>query len=101
MRVPVPTGSIVDLVVMLEKDASVEEINAAMKKAAEGPMKGVLEYTEDPIVSHDVVGNHHSSIFDSLLTMKMGERMVKVLSWYDNEMGYSARVVDLARKLAK
>lgn len=101
MRVPIPVGSIVDLVVMLEKDATVEEVNAAMKKAAEGPMKGILEYTEDPIVSHDIVGNSHSSIFDAALTMKMGEKMIKVLSWYDNEMGYSARVVDLARKLAK
>lgn len=71
-----------------------------MKKAAEGSMKGILEYTEDPIVSHDIIGNHHSSIFDSALTMKMGERMVKVISWYDNEMGYSTRVVDLAKKLA-
>ncbi|MCK9547913.1 MAG: type I glyceraldehyde-3-phosphate dehydrogenase [Sphaerochaeta sp.] len=101
MRVPVASGSVVDLVVLLEKDATVEEINAAMKKAADGPMKGILEYTEDPIVSHDVIGNHHSSIYDSALTMKMGERMVKVISWYDNEMGYSARVVDLARKLVK
>ncbi|HQB89650.1 MAG TPA: type I glyceraldehyde-3-phosphate dehydrogenase [Sphaerochaeta sp.] len=100
MRVPVPAGSVVDLVVLLDKDATVEEVNAAMKKAAEGSMKGILEYTEDPIVSHDIVGNHHSSIFDSALTMKMGERMVKVISWYDNEMGYSTRVVDLAKKLA-
>ncbi|MDY0288399.1 MAG: type I glyceraldehyde-3-phosphate dehydrogenase [Sphaerochaeta sp.] len=101
MRVPIPVGSIVDLVVMLEKDATVEEINLAMKAAAEGPMKGILQYTEDPIVSHDIVGNMHSSIFDAALTMKMGEKMVKVLSWYDNEMGYSARVVDLAKKLVK
>ena len=101
MRVPVPTGSIVDLVVELEKDASVEEVNAAMKAASEGAMKGILEYTADPIVSHDIVANHHSSIFDSLLTMKMGEKMIKVLSWYDNEMGYSHRVVDLAKKLVK
>jgi len=100
MRVPVPAGSVVDLVVLLDKDATVEEVNAAMKKAAEGSMKGILEYTEDPIVSHDIIGNHHSSIFDSALTMKMGERMVKVISWYDNEMGYSTRVVDLAKKLA-
>ena len=101
MRVPIPVGSIVDLVVMLEKDATVEEVNAAMKKAAAGPMKGILEYTEDPIVSHDIVGNSHSSIFDAALTMKMGEKMIKVLSWYDNEMGYSTRVVDLAKKLVK
>ncbi|WP_320129281.1 type I glyceraldehyde-3-phosphate dehydrogenase [uncultured Sphaerochaeta sp.] len=101
MRIPSPAGSIVDLVVMLKNDATVEEVNAAVKKASEGPMGYVLEYTEDPIVSHDVVGNNHSSIFDSLLTMKMGEKMFKVLSWYDNEMGYSTRVVDLAKKLVK
>ncbi len=101
MRVPVPTGSVVDLVVTLKKDASVEAINAAMKAAADGPMKGILEYTADPIVSHDIIANHHSSIFDSLLTMQIGDRMFKVISWYDNEMGYSARVVDLAKKLVK
>ena len=101
MRIPSPAGSIVDLVVMLKKDATVEEVNAAVKKASEGPMGYVLEYTEDPIVSHDVVGNNHSSIFDAQLTMKMGEKMFKVLSWYDNEMGYSTRVVDLAKKLVK
>ena len=100
MRVPTPTGSIVDLVVKLQKDATVEEINAVMKKAAEGPMKGILQYTEDPIVSRDVQGNPHSSIFDALSTMKQGEGFVKILSWYDNEMGYSTRVVDLAEKLA-
>jgi glyceraldehyde 3-phosphate dehydrogenase len=101
MRVPVPTGSVVDLVVTLKKDASVKAIIAAMKAAADGPMKGILEYTADPIVSHDIIANHHSSIFDSLLTMQIGDRMFKVISWYDNEMGYSARVVDLAKKLVK
>ncbi len=101
MRVPTPTGSLVDLVVELKKDCTVEELNAAVKAAAEGPLKGILEYTADPIVSHDIVANNHSSIFDSLLTMKMGERMFKVMSWYDNEMGYSTRVVDLALKIAK
>ena len=101
IRVPIPVGSIIDLVVMLDNDATVEEVNAAMKKAADGPMKGILQYTEDPIVSHDVIGNQHSSIFDAALTMKMGEKMIKVLSWYDNEMGYSTRVVDLAKKLVK
>ncbi|WP_293896398.1 MULTISPECIES: type I glyceraldehyde-3-phosphate dehydrogenase [unclassified Sphaerochaeta] len=101
MRVPVPAGSVVDLVVLLEKDATVEEVNAAVKKAAEGAMKNILQYTEDPIVSHDIVGNNHSSVFDASLTMKMGEKMFKVISWYDNEMGYSTRVVDLARKLVK
>jgi len=97
-RVPTPTGSMVDLVVNLEKDASIEEINAAMKAAADGPMKGVLEYTEDPIVSVDVIHNSHSSVFDAQSTMKIG-KMVKVLAWYDNEWGYSCRVVDLAEKL--
>ena len=99
MRVPTPTGSIVDLTVKLNKSATKEEINAAVKAAAEGPMKGVLEYTEDPIVSMDIKGNSHSSIFDALSTMVMEDGFVKILSWYDNEMGYSTRVVDLAEKL--
>ncbi|MEZ5000488.1 MAG: type I glyceraldehyde-3-phosphate dehydrogenase [Bacteroidales bacterium] len=98
VRVPTPTGSLVDLVCVLKREVTIEEINAAMKKAAEGPMKGILEYTEDPIVSVDVIHNPHSSIFDALSTMVNG-RMVKVLSWYDNEWGYSVRVVDLAQKL--
>ena len=98
MRVPVGTGSIVDLVVNLEKEASKEDINAAMKAAAEGPMKGILEYTEDPIVSSDIIDNPHSSIFDALSTMVIG-KTVKVLSWYDNEWGYSNRVVDLISKI--
>ena len=99
MRVPTPTGSIVDLTFRLESDPSVEELNAAIKKAAEGPMKGILQYTEDPIVSCDVKGNAHSSVFDALSTMKIGKSFFKVLSWYDNEWGYSNRVVDLAEKL--
>ncbi|MGC9312912.1 MAG: type I glyceraldehyde-3-phosphate dehydrogenase [Sediminispirochaetaceae bacterium] len=99
MRVPTPVGSIVDLTFRLEGDPSVEEVNAAIRKAAEGPMKGILEYTEDPIVSADVKGNAHSSIFDALSTMKIGKGFFKVLSWYDNEWGYSNRVVDLAEKL--
>ncbi len=98
IRVPNPTGSIIDLVANLKVEASVEEINAAMKEAAEGAMKGILEYTEDPIVSVDIVHNPHSSIFDALSTMVKG-KTVKVLSWYDNEWGYSNRVVDLAIKL--
>jgi len=97
VRVPTPTGSLVDLVVNLKTEASVDEINAAMKEAAEGPMKGVLEYTEDPIVSADVIHNSHSSIYDSSATMVQG-KTVKVLSWYDNEWGYSSRVVDLIEK---
>lgn len=97
-RVPTPTGSLVDLVAYMKREVSVEEINAAMKEAAEGPMKGILEYTEDPIVSADVIHNYHSSIFDASATMAEG-KMVKILSWYDNEWGYSARVVDLLEKL--
>lgn len=100
MRVPTPTGSICDLVATLEKPATKEEINAAMKAAAEGPMKGILEYTEDPIVSCDIIHNTHSSIFDALSTMVMGNT-VKVISWYDNEWGYSNRVVDLIVKVSK
>ena len=100
-RVPTPDGSMVDLTVELSREVTKEEINAAMKAAAEGPLKGVLEYCEDPIVSVDIVGNPHSSIFDSLLTMVLGEKsnMVKVVSWYDNEWGYSNRVKDLAKIL--
>ena len=98
VRVPTPTGSLVDLVAVLEKEVTKEEVNAAIKAAAEGPMKGILEYTEDPIVSVDVIGNPASSIFDADSTMVQG-KMVKVLSWYDNEWGYSSRVVDLIIKL--
>ena len=95
LRVPVPTGSITDLVANLKKPATADEINAAFKNAAEGPLKGVLEYTDAPIVSSDIVTNPHSCIFDSGLTMSMGT-LVKVLGWYDNEWGYSNRLVDLA-----
>lgn len=97
-RVPTPTGSMVDLVAELKKEVSAEEINAAMKAAAEEHMKGILQYCEDPIVSVDIIGNAYSSIFDAQSTMVIGN-MVKVLSWYDNEWGYSARVVDLIGKL--
>jgi glyceraldehyde 3-phosphate dehydrogenase len=100
VRVPTPTGSMVDFVATLSREVTKEEINAAMKKAAETYMKGILEYTEDPIVSVDIIHNAHSSIFDGLSTMVLGN-MVKVISWYDNEWGYSARVVDLIEKLAK
>ena len=100
-RVPTPDGSMVDLTVELEKDATADEINAAMKAAAEGPLKGILEYTEDPIVSIDIVDNPHSSIFDSKLTMVLGGEgnFVKCISWYDNEWGYSNRVKDLVKIL--
>jgi len=94
IRIPTPTGSLVDLVVNLKTEASKDEINAAMKEAAEGQMKGILEYTEDPIVSVDIIHNEHSSIYDADALMVQG-KTVKVLSWYDNEWGYSARVVDL------
>ncbi len=98
-RVPTPDGSMVDLTAELERSVSVDEINAAMKAAADGPMKGVLAYTEDPIVSIDIVGNPASSIFDSKLTMVLGGEgnFVKCISWYDNEWGYSNRVKDLVK----
>ncbi|MBM3730398.1 MAG: type I glyceraldehyde-3-phosphate dehydrogenase [Actinobacteria bacterium] len=98
LRVPVPTGSITDFVANLKKPATVDEINAAFKAAANGPLKGVLEYTEAPIVSSDIVTNPHSCIFDSDLTMSMGN-LVKVLGWYDNEWGYSNRLVDLTKHI--
>ncbi len=97
VRVPTPTGSLVDLVVNLRTEATKAEINAAIKEAADGPMKGILEYTEDEIVSVDIVHNSHSSIFDAKSTMVMG-KTVKILTWYDNEWGYSCRVVDLAER---
>lgn len=99
MRVPIPAGSMTDLTVKLKTTATVEQINEAFKKASENSMKGILEYTEDPIVSADIVGNPHSCILDSDLTMVMGQT-VKVVGWYDNESGYSARVADLIERLA-
>ena len=101
MRVPVPDGSTVDLVVELERDVTVEEVNAAVRAAADGPMAGIMEYVEDPIVSTDIIGNPHSSIFDAGGTQVLGGNLVKVMSWYDNEWGYSNRVVDLALRLAE
>ena len=103
MRVPVPTGSIVDLTVQLKKrDVTKEEINSTLKKASESKeLSGILGYTEDPIVSSDIKGNSHSSIVDGLETMVLLNGFVKVLSWYDNEFGYSTRVVDLAQRLVK
>ncbi len=99
MRVPTPDGSVVDLTCELEKPATKEEINAAMKAAAEGPMKGILEYTEDPIVSIDIVGNPHSSIFDAGMTKVLDGNFAKIISWYDNEWGYSCRVAELIVKM--
>ena len=100
LRVPVPTGSITDLTFMAARKTSVEEINGAMKAAAEGPMKGIIEFVTDPIVSSDIIGNPHSSIFDSTNTMVLDGDMVKVTMWYDNEWGYSCRSVDLIERIA-
>lgn len=100
MRVPTPDGSVVDLTCTLLKNVTKEEVNEAMKKAAsEGPMKGILEYCSDPIVSIDIVGNPHSSILDSKLTQVIDGNMVKIISWYDNEFGYSNRVADMVEML--
>jgi len=101
MRVPVPDGSLVDLTVELERDVTVDDINQAMATAANGPMKGILSYCTDPIVSGDVIGNSHSSIFDAALTQVIDARMVKVISWYDNEWGYSTRVSELITRVAE
>ena len=101
VRVPVADGSLVDLVVTLEKDATVESLNAAVKKAALGPLKGIVEYCEDPIVSVDVIGNAHSSIFDALSTMSITPRVFKVFSWYDNEYGYAMRMIDMMKLIAR
>ncbi|HUT28247.1 MAG TPA: type I glyceraldehyde-3-phosphate dehydrogenase [Sedimentisphaerales bacterium] len=100
IRVPVPVGSVVDLVVNVKKDVTADAVNAAMKAAAEGPMKGILVYCDEPIVSSDIVKHPASSIFDSLCTMVIG-RTVKAVSWYDNEWGYSNRTVDIMEKMAK
>ena len=101
MRVPVPDGSTVDLVVELDQEVTVEEVNAAVKAAADGPLKNILEYNEDPIVSTDIIGNPHSSIFDAGGTHVLGGNLVKVMSWYDNEWGYSNRVVDLIERFGE
>lgn len=100
MRVPVADGSIVDLTAVLGRDVTVDEINGAMQAAADGPMKGILDYGTDPIVSTDIIGTSASCIFDSPLTMVQDGNLVKVVGWYDNEWGYSHRVIDLVRRLA-
>jgi glyceraldehyde 3-phosphate dehydrogenase len=102
IRVPVPDGSLTDLTCTLKKPASIKDINAAFKKAAESRLKGILQYTEDPIVSSDVIGNTHSAVFDANLTAVLGDKnkLVKVVAWYDNEMGYSTRLVELVAKFA-
>ncbi len=99
VRVPTPTGSVTDLTATLKTEATAEQVNAALNAAAEGPMKGILQYCEDPIVSVDIVGNTHSCIVDAALT-KCSGNLVKVFGWYDNEAGYATRVVDLAERLA-
>ncbi|MDQ3630988.1 MAG: type I glyceraldehyde-3-phosphate dehydrogenase [Actinomycetota bacterium] len=99
IRAPVPTGSVVDLTFRAAKETSVEEVNAAVKAAADGPMKGILRYTEDPIVSTDIINDPHSSIFDSQLTAQIDARLIKVISWYDNEWGYSNRVADFTQSV--
>jgi glyceraldehyde 3-phosphate dehydrogenase len=98
MRVPIPDGSVVDLVATLEREATADEINAAVRAAAQGPLAGILRYTEEPVVSSDVVGDPHSCVFDAALTMVMG-RQAKVVAWYDNEWGFSNRMVDLCGRL--
>lgn len=100
LRVPVTDGSVVDLTLELERTGTVEQINEAVRAAAEGDLKGILQYQTDPIVSTDIVGNYHSSIFDSLLTQVIDGTFVKVIAWYDNEWGYSSRVADLIARLA-
>ncbi|MCA9171896.1 MAG: aldehyde dehydrogenase, partial [Planctomycetales bacterium] len=101
MRVPVVTGSVVDLTVDLAKKVTAAEVNAAVKAAAEGPMKGILYYTEDPIVSTDIIGDSHSSIFAGPFTQVIQDDMVKIVSWYDNEWGYSCRTADLVARFGK
>jgi glyceraldehyde 3-phosphate dehydrogenase len=101
LRVPVSTGSVVDLTVITKRNVTVEEVNAAMKDAANGKLKGILDYTEDPLVSTDIIGDPHSSIFVADWTQVMDGNMLKVVSWYDNEWGYSCRTVDLIAKVGK
>jgi glyceraldehyde 3-phosphate dehydrogenase len=101
LRVPTPTVSIVDFVAELEKPVTKDEVNAALRAAAEGALKGILLYSEEPLVSTDLKGETHSSIVDGLLTTVVGDNMIKVVAWYDNEWGYACRVADLTQLLAK
>jgi glyceraldehyde 3-phosphate dehydrogenase len=101
MRVPTPDVSVVDLVAILDKNATAEEVNAALKAASENELKGILAYTEDPVVSSDMLRNPNSSIVDSLMTKVLDGNMLKIVAWYDNEWGYSCRVVDLVAFLVK
>jgi Glyceraldehyde-3-phosphate dehydrogenase/erythrose-4-phosphate dehydrogenase len=102
IRVPVPDGSLTDLTCTLRKSSSIKAINAAFRKAAKGSLKGILQYTEDPIVSIDIIGNTHSAIFDAGLTAVLGDKnnLVKIVAWYDNETGYAARLAELVQKFA-
>ena len=100
IRVPVPDGSLTDITCYVKKEVSIAEINAAFQAAATGNFKGILDYTEDPIVSVDIIGNRHSCLFDAQLTSVIG-KMVKVVGWYDNEIGYSSRIIDLILLLRK
>ena len=100
-RVPVPCGSVVDLTAVLKKDATYEQVCEAMKKASEGPLKGILGYSDEPVVSQDLIGDARSSVFDVGAGMMMGKRLVKVVSWYDNEWGYSCRLLDLCAFVAR
>ncbi len=99
LRVPTPTGSVVDLTTVMKRSVTAEEVNRAMKSAAEGPLKGILQYTEDPIVSSDIIGNSHSSIFAADFTQVIDGNLLKTVSWYDNEWGYSCRTVDLIARI--
>jgi glyceraldehyde 3-phosphate dehydrogenase len=101
LRVPVPAGSIVDLVAEVERDVSVDSVNQAFRDAAAQSMRSILEYSDEPLVSSDIIGNPHSAVFDSLLTMVLEKRLVKVLAWYDNEWGYSNRLVDMVQTMSK
>lgn len=101
LRVPVPDGSIVDFVAEVEQDVTVEYVNTAFRKAADGPMRSILEYSDEPLVSADVIGNPHSAVFDSLSTMVLDRNLVKVFAWYDNEWGYSNRLVDMVQAMSK
>lgn len=101
LRVPVPDGSIVDFVAEVERDATVDSVNQAFQKAANGPMRNILEYSTEPLVSSDIIGNPHSAIFDSLSTMVLENRLVKVFAWYDNEWGYANRLVDMVETMSK
>ena len=100
LRVPVATGSVTDLTAVLGKDVTADDVNAAIKAASDSEFKGIMEYTEDPIVSSDIIGNTHSCIFDGSFTSVVGGNMVKVIGWYDNEFGYSSRTIDLIKKIA-